>query len=74
MMAHTTRALHLIMRAIAEVEDVDEIERLRETCSELYATDDATLRQLTSAIAKRTDDLLDRTARNDDVTETAPCT
>ena len=74
MMAHTTRALHLIRRAIAEVEDVDEIDRLRVTCSELYAADDATLRQLTSAIARRTDDLLARTARNDGVTDTAPCT
>ena len=55
MMTHTTRALHLLMRAIGEVEDADEIERLRTTCSELYADDGATLRELN----KRMDDLAD---------------
>jgi hypothetical protein len=58
-MAHTTRALHLLMRAIAEVEDADEIERLRTTCSELYADDGATLRELVRALDKRMDDLAD---------------
>ena len=58
-MTHTTRALHLLMRAIAEVEDADEIERLRTTCSELYADDGATLRELVRALDKRMDDLAD---------------
>jgi hypothetical protein len=58
-MAHTTRALHLLRRAIAEVEDADEIERLRATCSELYADDGATLRELVRALDKRMDDLAD---------------
>lgn len=60
MMAHTTRALHLLMRAIAEVEDADEIERLRATCAELYADDGVTLRELIRALNKRMNDLADR--------------
>ena len=60
MMAHTTRALHLLMRAIAEVEDADELERLRVTCAELYAGDGVTLGELVRALNKRIDDLADR--------------
>ena len=64
-MAHTTRALHLFMRAIAEVEDAAEIKRLREACSELYAGDGVTLRELIRALNKRMDDLADLANQND---------
>ena len=64
-MAHTTRALHLFMRAIAEVEDAAEIERLREACSELYAGDGVTLLELIRALNKRMGDLADRANQSD---------
>ena len=65
MMAHTTRALHLLMRAIVEVEDADELERLRATCSELYAGDGVTLLELIRALNKRMGDLADRANQSD---------
>jgi len=59
-MGHTTRALQLLMRAIAEVEDFEELERLRGTCWELYAGEDQTFQELERAIKTRTNELTEQ--------------
>lgn len=53
MLAHTTRALQLLLQAIREVDTLEELERLRATAAELYAADAETLGELTRAIEAR---------------------
>ena len=65
MMGHTTRALQLLMRAIAEVEDFEELDHLRATCGELYTRDDETFHELMRAIETRTSQLSERMTQGD---------
>ena len=60
MITHATRALQLLQQAIREVDNFEELERLRLTCLDLYAEDDQTSLQLERAVDARADELTDR--------------
>jgi hypothetical protein len=53
MLAHTTRALQLLLQAIREVDTLEELARVQMTAMELYEDDPATLGELTRAIESR---------------------
>jgi len=65
MITHTFRALQLLLQAIREVDNFEELERLRVTCVDLYADDDQTLRDLQRAVDARADELTDRMAQGE---------
>ena len=46
MITHTFRALQLLLQAIREIDNFEELERLRVTCVDLYADDDQTSLEL----------------------------
>ena len=60
MITHTFRALQLLLQAIREVDNFEELERLRVTCRDLYADDDQTFLELERAVETRADELTDR--------------
>ena len=60
MITHTFRALQLLFQAIREVDNFEELERLRETCADLYADDDQIFQELEHAVETRTGELTDR--------------
>ena len=60
MITHTFRALQLLLQAIREVDNFEELERLRVTCLELYADDEQTSLELERAVNTRADELTDR--------------
>jgi hypothetical protein len=53
MLAHTTRALQLLLQAIAEVDTLEELARVQMTAADLYADDAETLEELARTIAER---------------------
>jgi hypothetical protein len=60
MITHTFRALQLLLQAIREVDNFEELERLRVTCLDLYSDDDQTSLELQRAVDRRADELTDR--------------
>ena len=59
MITHAVRALQLLQQAIREVDNFEELERLRVTCVDLYADDDQTSLELERAVDTRADELTD---------------
>ena len=59
MITHTFRALQLLLQAIREIDNFEELERLRVTCVDLYDDDDQTSLELERAVDTRADELTD---------------
>jgi hypothetical protein len=57
---HALRALQLLLQAIREVDNFEELERLRVMCLDLHADDDHTFQELQRAVDTRRDELTDR--------------